>query len=173
LIAGKEGPAAELPAEADTLSEISTGLQALHQAEVDSDVMSTTANRTASLMQTFVGLAAPESASGPGVKFGQADPRWMTAVFKMIASSLSGKAAWRQADPDPVPLQNRFRTAIFGSWATGAYGALAVSASIARIPPASTSSCIWAILTTPAPKPKSASASSPSGRKFRAPSTAP
>ena len=53
----------------------------------------------------------------------------------MMESQLLGsKARWRIGDSNPSPIPNSLRAAVFGDWATGAYGARVISTSIAHDP---------------------------------------
>jgi hypothetical protein len=118
-----------------TIAEISGGLEALRRAASNPDVMITAPDRAASLMQTFVAQrSTDEGVTVLGPKYGASDPRWAMTMARMIKSSLSGKAPWRTADPSPMRIPNRLRAAVFGSWATGVYGAPITSASISRDP---------------------------------------
>src|SRR5262249_49363932 len=118
-----------------TIAEISGGVEGLRRAASTPDVMVTAPDRAASLLQTFVAQRSTDQ--GPtmlGPKYGAADPRWVMTMAHMLKSTLSGKAAWRTADKSPMRIPNRLRAAVFGNWATGAYGAPVTSASISRDP---------------------------------------
>ena len=127
-----------LETEASTLIEISGGLQALEQAERNPDVMSGTADRAASLLQTFIAQNPMEPAAEEGhkvkfdnVKFDNYDILgWATSLFTWWKGLK--KAPWRTAEASPTTVPNAFRIAVFGNWGTGMYGAPVCAASIAR-----------------------------------------
>jgi hypothetical protein len=132
---GEEGleAAPEAPP-ADTMSEISAGLQALEGAGRNPDVMNGTEHEMASLLQTFFAQQAtrdqPAAGEGLEAKFDNLDLlRWIGSFFTWWKGIK--KAPWKTAEASPTTVPSAFRIAVFGDWATGLYGAPVCARSIA------------------------------------------
>ncbi|MEO7653635.1 MAG: metallophosphoesterase, partial [Bryobacteraceae bacterium] len=141
-------PAAALgPKGEEMLARLDAGLSALHASETDSLVLSTSRQRDAALIQSFVAAEATRTGkvdvlqlpgevpfTGFEVRFSEQDwLGWAASIFtwwgKIVPHSFV------EPPPGVEAIPNSFRISMLGDWGTGLYGAPFCARSIEADPP--------------------------------------
>jgi hypothetical protein len=124
--------------QATLVAGINNALIEIRDQEESPDVLSSPQSAIASQLQSFLALKAVEEdkakardlvGGGEEAKFDSHDWLGWAKSFFSWAGGIK-KAPWRSASPEPDPMPDDARIALFADWGTGLYGAPAISRCI-------------------------------------------